>query len=78
MLFNREHIKDDVELGADSHQLLHFQPICDLRNRGAVDSRWAVSGRADSTQDVHESGLSSPAVSQQSRDLAFVDVKCQT
>ena len=78
MLLHRQHVEDDVELGADSHQLLHFRPVCDLCDRGPVDGGRAVGGGADPTQDVHESGLPSPAVSQQSRYLALVDVKGQT
>lgn len=77
VLLHGEHVKDDVELGADSHQLLHVRPVCDLGYGGAVDGGRAAGGRADATQDVHEGGLSSAAVSQQSCDLALIDVKRQ-
>lgn len=78
VLLHREHIKDDVELRADSHQLLHFGRVGNLCHRGAIDGGRAVRRRADPTQDVHEGGLSSPAVSQQSCNLSLIDVKGQT
>lgn len=78
MFLHRKHIEDDVELGANPHQALHFRAFCDLCYRGAVDGGCAVSGRADATQNVQKRRFPSAAVSQQSSDLALVDVEGQT
>lgn len=78
MFLHGQHIKDDVELGANPHQLFHFQTCCNLCHRGAVDGCRAVGWWADATQDVQERRFASSAVSQQSCDLTLVDVKRQT
>lgn len=77
VLLHGEDVKDDVELRADPHQLLHLRALCDLCHRGPVDGGRAVGGGADAAQDVHERGLPGAAVSQQGGYLALVDVKCQ-
>lgn len=73
-----EHIENDVELGADSHQPLHLRGLGDLRHRGAVDGGRAAGGQTDAAQDVQKGGLSSTTVAKQSRDLALIDIKRQT
>lgn len=77
VFLHSEHIKDDVKLRADPHQLLYLCSVCDLGYRRAVDGGRAAAGGADPTQDVHEGGLPRPAVSQQGSDLTLVDVEGQ-
>ena len=77
VLLHSQDVKDDVELRADTHQLLHLRALRHLGHRGAVDGGRAVAGLADATQDVHEGGLARSAVPQQGGDLALVDVKGQ-
>lgn len=78
VFLHREHVKDDVELGADSHQPLHLCSLGDLRHGGAVHGGRAAGGLADAAQDVQKRGLPGAAVPQQSCDLALIDVKGQT
>lgn len=73
-----EHIENDIELGADSHQPLHLRGLGDLRHRGAIDGGCAAGGQTDAAQDVQKGGLSSTTVAKQSRDLPLIDIKRQT